>query len=112
MKKEIKIVDANLMKGELRKTGSRVKRVITKSKEGSDKITFSIFDVAPGVDLREVSDSDVIKYLLEGKCTIEWNGKNIELTPGMAIFIPAGTETRYQGESEHKIITIASPATL
>ena len=110
MQKEIKVVDTNLMEGELRPTGSRVKRVITKKKDGSANIELSLFDVVPGVNLKEKNDFDVIKYVLEGKCIIECNGEKIELTQGIAIYIPAGVETIYRSESEHRIITIVSPA--
>lgn len=110
MKKEIKVVDSNKMEPEITKTGSRIKRLITKAKDGSDKITFSIGIIAGGIDVVESFESDAIYYMVEGKCTIEWDGNSAELSDGMVIYIPAGTEVRYRAEKDHKLISIFSPA--
>jgi quercetin dioxygenase-like cupin family protein len=110
MGKEVKIVDSNTMEPETTKTGSRIKRLITKAKDGSDKITFSIGIIAGGIDVIESFESDAVYYMIEGKSTIEWSGKSTELSDGMAIYIPAGTEMRYRAEKDHKLISVFSPA--
>ena len=110
MKKEVKVVDSNKMEPIIGKTGSRLKRIITKEREGSDKITFSVSTIAGGIDIKELFQSDAVHYMVEGKSTIEWDGNKVELTDGMAIYIPAGTEIRYRAEKDHKVISVWSPA--
>jgi len=110
MKKEIKIIDSNKMDPEITKTGSRIKRLITKTKDGSEKITFSVGIIAGGIDVRESFESDVVYYILEGRCVIEWDGNSAELTDGMVIYIPSGIEIRYRAEKDHKLISVFSPA--
>ena len=110
MKKEVKVVDSNTMESEITKTGSRIKRLITKKKDGSDKITFSIGIIAGGIDVLESFESDTVYYMLEGKCTIEWEGNSVELSDGMVIYIPSGTKVRYRAAKDHKLISVFSPA--
>jgi hypothetical protein len=53
LQKEIVVVDSNKMEPEITKTGSRIKRLITKARDGSDKITFSLGIIAGGIDVIE-----------------------------------------------------------
>jgi mannose-6-phosphate isomerase-like protein (cupin superfamily) len=110
MEKEVKVVDSNTMEPETTKTGSRIKRLITKAKDGSDNITFSIGIIAGGIDIIESFESDAVYYMIEGKSTIEWDSNSAELTEGVVIYIPARTEIRYRAEKDHKLISIFSPA--
>ena len=110
VKKEVRLVDSNKMEPEITEKGSKIKRVITKTRDGSNNITFSISIIAGGIDILESFESDAVYFMLEGKSTIEWNGKSGELRDGMAIYIPKGTEIRYRADEDHKLISIFSPA--
>jgi mannose-6-phosphate isomerase-like protein (cupin superfamily) len=110
MEKRVKVVNSNTMEAETTKTGSRIKRLITKAKDGSDKITFSIGIIAGGIDVIESFESDTVYYMIEGKSIIEWDGNSVELTDGIAIYIPAGTKIRYRAGKDHKLISVFSPA--
>ena len=110
MKKEIKIVDGNKMEPMPSQIGSRRKVIISKEKDGSEKMSFKVGIIGAGIDIRESFESDVVHYMLKGKATIEWDGKEIEFTDGMAIYMPAGSEIRYRAEEETDVISVWSPA--
>jgi mannose-6-phosphate isomerase-like protein (cupin superfamily) len=106
MGKEVKVVDATKISHDVGKRPN----VITKGREGSDKITFKVGTLNGGIDVVESFPSDAVHYMLKGKASIEWEGNQVELTEGMAIFIPAGTKFRYRAEKDHKLLSAYSPA--
>ena len=110
MKKEVKLVDGSTIQPMPSQIGSKRKSLISKEKDGSDHMSFKVGVIGAGIDIKETFESDVIHYMVKGKAHIQWNGREMELTDGMAIYIPSGIEIRYRAEEETDVISIWSPA--
>ena len=111
MGKELKVVtfdevEPTILPGE----GAEVRRLVTKRRENSERMSFGVCTFKKGYDEKSVyEDKDEIMYLLEGKAIISWKGGEAEVKPGMAMFIPAGVEYRYQVLEGNLLLGILSP---
>lgn len=90
--------------------GEVIQRLITKKREGSERMSLSVSRIQKGFDLPiDSGETDWIMYLLEGTAKISWEGGKAEVKPGMAAYIPAGTKWRYQTDVENVGIFLLSP---
>lgn len=113
MKKEIKIVHETDVEPTIFETRES-KRLITKEREGCERLSFHIIKGWAFGKRGPVSypDNDEILYMLEGDTTIFWKDKMAPLKPGTAVYIPAGCEYYMLNRSTYKIIAVLSPPRL
>jgi mannose-6-phosphate isomerase-like protein (cupin superfamily) len=62
--------------------------------------------VAPEPDRQQPHDDDEVYVVLEGRGTLEVEGKHYELTEGESVFVPAGAEHRFIGYEELCVLVI------
>lgn len=112
MNKEVKIVNMKEVKPKMIAKGVRVKRLITKRREGSDTIMLGVGWGDP--DSEEVwsySVEDEVYFVLRGGLTLFWADNKSELRDGDAVYLPAGIEYRlvYHKKDNFIIYTICPP---
>ncbi len=112
MAKGIKLVDLKKMTPARLETRLRYD-VITKEKDGSEHMSFHVTVADPGRSGKTKYEIDEVVYILEGKLTLSWDGKTIDILPGMIAFIPAGQEFSFRyGDTPTKGISVFSPPRL
>lgn len=62
--------------------------------------------VAPEPDRQQPHEDDEVYVVLEGRGTLEIEGKTIELREGQAAFVPAGAEHRFVGYENLSVLVI------
>jgi mannose-6-phosphate isomerase-like protein (cupin superfamily) len=62
--------------------------------------------VAPEPDRQQPHEDDEVYVLLEGRGTLEAEGRNVELREGQAVFVPAGAEHRFVGYEQLSVLVI------
>jgi mannose-6-phosphate isomerase-like protein (cupin superfamily) len=62
--------------------------------------------VAPEPDRQQPHEDDEIYVVLEGRGTLDVEGKHYELTEGDSVFVPAGAEHRFIGYEELCVLVI------
>jgi mannose-6-phosphate isomerase-like protein (cupin superfamily) len=92
MVRELKVTNIGERDSEALNSVTRVKRLITKSREGSQNLMLGICFIDPGGEPFEFSypDKDEVYYMLTGKIIVHWDGNKTEVKAGDAVFFPAG----------------------
>ena len=62
--------------------------------------------VAPEPDRQQPHDDDEVYVVLEGRGTLEVEGKRYELTEGDSVFVPAGAEHQFVGYEQLSVLVI------
>src|SRR2546429_6095055 len=62
--------------------------------------------VAPEPDRQQPHDDDEVYIVLEGRGTLDVEGKTVDLTEGHAAFVPAGAEHRFVGYEQLAVLVI------
>ena len=93
--------------------GFRVKRLITRSREGSDKLMLGLCFIDPHASGYKwfFSDKDEVYYVLKGRARLKWGGSSVEIKEGDAVYLPAGNEYELEnlGDEEAVIVYVLSP---
>ncbi len=107
-KKEAKVVNIKDIESVTLTESVRVRRLITKSRENSDKIMFGVVFVEPSNKPIEwkYNIEDEVYFILKGKVTIYCDDRKIEAKEGDAIYLPAGEKHKLINE-EIETATIA-----
>ena len=66
--------------------------------------------VAPEPDRQQPHEDDEVYVLLEGRSTLEVEGKQVELRQDHAVFVPAGAEHRFVGYEQLSVLVIFEKA--
>lgn len=102
MKKQVKVVRVmDIEPLPLAKRGPRVRRAITKERDGSDKIMLGLSISEPfGDEINwRYADTDEVYYMVSGEKTLWWedqdgNTGEVKIAAGDAAFLPAGIKYR------------------
>src|SRR5256714_13286663 len=62
--------------------------------------------VAPEPDRQQPHEDDEVYVVLEGRGTLEVEGKAVELREGHAVFVPAGAEHRFAGYEQLSLLVL------
>jgi mannose-6-phosphate isomerase-like protein (cupin superfamily) len=62
--------------------------------------------VAPEPDRQQPHEDDEVYLVLDGRGTLDVEGKHYELTEGDSVFVPAGAEHRFVGYEELCVLVI------
>jgi mannose-6-phosphate isomerase-like protein (cupin superfamily) len=62
--------------------------------------------VAPEPDHQQPHADDEVYVVLEGRGTLDVEGKSVELREGHAVFVPAGAEHRFVGYEQLSVLVI------
>jgi mannose-6-phosphate isomerase-like protein (cupin superfamily) len=62
--------------------------------------------VAPEPDRQQPHEDDEVYVVLEGHGTLEVEERSIPLSPGQAVFVPAGTDHRFTGYEGLSVLVI------
>jgi mannose-6-phosphate isomerase-like protein (cupin superfamily) len=62
--------------------------------------------VAPEPDRQQPHEDDELYVVLEGRGTLEVEGRSFDVTPGSAIFVPAGAEHRFTGYEDLSVLVV------
>lgn len=77
----------------------------------SDGIEIGVYVlVAPEPDRQQPHADDEVYVVLEGSGVLEVEGTPVELSPGHAVFVPAGAEHRFTGYEELSVLVIFDKA--
>ena len=111
MKREIKVEKLDTTKEKVLYDNCVIsKRIITKARSGSEKMSFHHTFIKKDWE-HPVSypEMDEIIYFLDGRAKISWDGKEVEVSSGFCVYIPAGCEYHYQAISDATMICVFSP---
>jgi mannose-6-phosphate isomerase-like protein (cupin superfamily) len=67
--------------------------------------------VAPEPDRQEPHADDELYYVLEGRGTLDIEGTQVPVQPGLAVFVPAGADHRFTGYEGLSVLVIFARAT-
>jgi len=62
--------------------------------------------VAPEPDHQQPHEDDEVYVVLEGRGTLEVEDRQVELTEGHAVFVPAGAEHRFVGYEQLSVLVL------
>ena len=62
--------------------------------------------VAPEPDCQSPHEDDEVYVVLEGRGTLEVEGKQVELREGHAVFVPAGAEHKFVGYEQLSVLVL------
>ncbi len=86
------------------------KRIITKARNNSDRMSFHHVVIKAGWEHTiSYEDADEIIYFLDGKATISWAGREVEVLPGSCVYVPSGREYKYYGKEDATMVCVFSP---
>jgi ethanolamine utilization protein EutQ (cupin superfamily) len=99
MKKQVKVVRENEVNPVSFGRGHELRRLITKKREGSDKIMLGISRMEPGFEYIWTSGGlgepeDEIYYMVQGRIELFCEDKKVEAKEGEAVYLPAGHRYR------------------
>lgn len=113
MKKEPKIVNINEAEGIQLTPYDRVRRLITKGREGSEKLMLgvSFMDPTNKPYSWSYSENDEVYFVVRGRLKLQWNDKEAIAEEGDAVFLPAGWKYRVRnpGVEPTMIVYVLSP---
>lgn len=108
--KKVKIVHRDDVEAKVPFEGVFSKRIMTKIKDGSDKMSFNHVKINAGWDQDLLNeDKDEIIYFLDGKAIISSDDSSMEVSAGSCVYIPAGVKYRYTGLEEATMVCAYSP---
>jgi mannose-6-phosphate isomerase-like protein (cupin superfamily) len=112
LNKEVKIVNMKDIEPKVVARGVRVKRLITKRREGSDRIMLGIGWGDPASEeVWRYSVKDEVYFVLRGGLTLFWSDNTSELRDGDAVYLPAGIKYRlvYHKKDNFIIYALSPP---
>ena len=62
--------------------------------------------VAPEPDRQQPHEDDEVYVVIEGRGTLEVEGKAVDLREGNAVFVPAGAEHRFSGYEQLSVLVL------
>jgi mannose-6-phosphate isomerase-like protein (cupin superfamily) len=62
--------------------------------------------VAPEPDRQQPHEDDEVYVVIEGRGTLDVEGKAVELREGNAVFVPAGAEHRFSGYEQLSVLVL------
>jgi len=94
MKREVKIETLNSTKAKILYDNFVIsKRIITKTRSGSEKMSFHHTFIKKGWEhVVSNSEMDEIVFVLDGRAKLPWDGKEAEVSSGSCVYIPSGCE--------------------
>jgi mannose-6-phosphate isomerase-like protein (cupin superfamily) len=108
--KKVKIVTQNDVEAKIPYEGVFSKRIMTKIKDGSDKMSFNHCVIKAGWEQPLLNaDNDEIIYFIDGKAIISFDNKNIEVSAGSCVYVPAGVEYKYIASEDATMVCVYSP---
>lgn len=89
-------------------SGFKVKRLITKRREGSDKLTLGLCFIEPKARGYRWSfrERDEVYYVLKGSVRLKWNLESVVLKEGDAAYLPAGYEYELENLTDSEVIIV------
>ncbi|MEM0505492.1 MAG: cupin domain-containing protein [Sulfolobales archaeon] len=94
-------------------SGFKVKRLITRRREGSDKLTLGLCFIEPKARGYRWSfkEKDEVYYVLRGSVRLRWDSASTVLKEGDAAYLPAGYEYELENltDSEAVIVYVITP---
>jgi len=85
-------------------------RIITNVRSKSERMSFHHVVIKAGWDhLISYEENDEIIYFLSGKAIISWDGNEHEVRAGSCVYIPAGSEYRYEAKEDAEMVCAFSP---
>jgi mannose-6-phosphate isomerase-like protein (cupin superfamily) len=86
------------------------KRIITMQRDNSDRMSFHHVLIKAGWEhVISNADQDEIIYFLDGKAKISWDWKEVEVSAGSCIYVPAGCEYKYNSQEDATMVCVFSP---
>ena len=77
----------------------------------SDGVEIGVYVlVAPEPDRQQPHDDDEVYVVLDGRGTLDVEGKAVELHPGNAVFVPAGADHRFSGYEQLCVLVVFEKA--
>jgi len=93
--------------------GFKVRRLITKKRLGSEKLTLGISYVDPGCKGYRwtFKDNDEVYYVLKGKITLHYGDRTVDAQEGDAVLLPSGVnyELDNAGTEAAMIVYVLAP---
>ncbi len=88
--------------------GFKVKRLITKGRENSDKLMLGVCFVEPRAKGYRWSftDKDEVYYVLRGRLRLKWDGNAVEFSEGDAVYLPAGYSYELENLSDEEAVIV------
>ncbi len=111
-KKDVKVVNINQIESFTFPGGLRVRRLITKKRESSNRLMLGIATMDPGESLVwTYEDKDEVYYIVRGKIALQWDGQKVEAKEGDAVFLPMGWNytVKNSGTEPVMIVYVLSP---
>ena len=111
--RQLVVVKSGSIKAKVLEKGVNSVRLITGPKDASDRFMMSLLTVEPGASSEGIyEDKDEALYILQGRLSLEWDGKAEVVGPGDAVFIPMGQRWDMENKEEVavKLIAIISPS--
>jgi len=108
MAKEVKVVTASEVEPRAMCKGATVRRLITKRREGSEKLMLGIATFEPGCEEHEFAypDKDEVYYVMKGTLEFQWEDKKIDVHEGQAVFMPAGLRYREVNRTREPVVVV------
>lgn len=99
MSKQVKVVKENEVNPVSFGKGHKLRRLITKKRDGSDKIMLGISRMEPGFEYIWTSGGpgepeDELYYMIRGSIELFYDDKKVEAKEGEAVYLPAGYRYR------------------
>lgn len=108
--KEVKVVRLEEIHPTKIVSGEMSTRLITNSRENSDRFSLALVSFEQGVIKEEGEvDKDNAAYIIEGALTLKFDNKEVELESGSAFYIPAGKIVKLWIKAPVKLLAIVSP---
>jgi len=93
--------------------GFKVRRLITKKRLGSEKLTLGISYIDPGCKGYRwtFKDNDEVYYVLKGRITLHYDDKKLDARDGDAVLLPSGVEYQLDnaGTETAMIVYVLTP---
>lgn len=112
MTKKVSIISpADVPAVSMREGRIESRRLVTRKRDGSERMSFHVNHVKAGNRSIEVvyPEMDEINYMVKGEATITYDGKRERLTEGMVWNIPMGCTYDMENDVDIVIISVFSP---
>ncbi len=112
VKKAVRVVNVNDVEAVIplmcEVEGFKVKRLITKRREGSDRLTLGLCFVAPRAKGYRWSfkENDEVYYVLKGSLKLSWDASSVTIKEGDAVYLPAGNEYELENLSDDDAVIV------
>lgn len=116
MMKEVKVVTANAVEPRVRCKGISARRLITKTREGAEKVMLGVISMDPHSEELRFSEPpegrERVYYVMKGTVTIQWDNNTVDVQEGQAVFLPTGrsySESNRTGQPALLVYALAPP---